>query len=350
MLPASPGFLEAGLPVAGDLVLGDEQPGFRKADIRGGEARVELDRALEIVDRLVRVREAIVREQRATSQECQVGVEVAGALPGHALHGRRIHAEFQRLRHLDRDLVLHHEYLARRPVEAHRPDVGAALGIDQLRGHAQLGTVALYAAFEQVAGTEFAPDLARVSGAVAKCERRRARDDVEFGEVRDLVQDGLGDAERQHLAVGRAAQVLERQHRNGRIAGTGRTQVRLPYQQQCDRGQQHADDGDVRIAPQPAHRGARDPLTRRIALDAPVAHLVEPGERRSDRKAEHRSDDQGDHDPPGHAQWLEGDVGNLQQEPGNQRIAHCNAQDTALLQALQPGHGPVDRHLRRGPR
>ena len=38
-LATAPGGLESLLPIAGDLVLGDEQLGFRQADVGGGKLR-----------------------------------------------------------------------------------------------------------------------------------------------------------------------------------------------------------------------------------------------------------------------------------------------------------------------
>ena len=68
-------------------------------------------------------------------------------------------------------------------------------------GHPHLGALALHTAFEQVARTELAADLARVLAAVTERERRGARNDIELREARDLVQDRLGDAKRKYFPV-----------------------------------------------------------------------------------------------------------------------------------------------------
>ena len=107
----------------------------------------------------------------------------------------------ERLGHLQGDLVLDREDVAGRPIETHRPDVRTCLCVDQLGRHAHLGTVALHAAFEQVARAELSADLLRVLAPVAERKRGGTRNDVEFREVGDLVQDRLGDAQRQDFAV-----------------------------------------------------------------------------------------------------------------------------------------------------
>ena len=139
------------------------------------------------------------------------------------------------------------------PIEAHRPDVGTRLRVDELGRHPHPRAVALHAAFEQEARAELLADLARVLLPVAERERRGPRNDLELRQVRELVQHGFGDAERENLALVGGAQVLERQHRDGRARATRTREVRLPYQQHGDRHQQHSDDRDVGIAAQPVH-------------------------------------------------------------------------------------------------
>ena len=230
------------------------------------------------------------------------------------------------------------------PVEAHRPDVSARLRVDQLRRHPHATRVALHAALQQEARAQLPADLARVRRPTAERKRRGARDHVELGEARKLVQDRFGDAGREDLAIGRLAQVLERQHCDRHALRTRGAEVRLPHEQHRNRGQQHADDRDIGVATQSVDDRAGHALRRGIARYAPVTGFVEPGERDGHWKAEYRGDDQRDHHPPGHAQGLERDVGDLQQQPGDDGVAGRDADDTSLAEAVQPGDADGFRH------
>ena len=84
-------------------------------------------------------------------QKVEKGLQVLRPLPGQPVFRARIERELERLSDLHRDLVLHCEDVPRATVEAHRPDVGARLGIDQLRHHPYAPGVALDAALEQEA-------------------------------------------------------------------------------------------------------------------------------------------------------------------------------------------------------
>ena len=55
---------------------------------------------------------------------------------------------------------------------------------------------------------------------------------------------------RQDFAVLGSAQILERQHSDGRIARPVLAQVGLPHKQHRDRHEQHPDDREVGIAAQ----------------------------------------------------------------------------------------------------
>ena len=193
--------LESLLPIVSDFVFGDEDLRRGLIDIGVGELWVRAYGTLEMTDGVLRVDDAIIREQAAALQEGEIGVEVFGALPRQSIDCARIEAELECPRDLHGDLVLDFEDVTGRAVEAHRPDIRARLRVDQLRRYPHPGAIALHAALEQVAGAELATDLARIGLAVPERERGGARDDVELGEVRELVQDGLGDAHRKHLAV-----------------------------------------------------------------------------------------------------------------------------------------------------
>ena len=192
-------------------------------------------------------------------------------------------------------------------------------------------------ALQKEARAQLPADLARVRRPTAERKRRGAGDHVELGEARELVQDRLGDAGREDLAIGRRAQVLKRQHCDRHALRTRGAKHRLPHEQHRNRGQQYTDNRDIGVATQSVDDRAGHALRRGIARQAPIAGFVEPGERDCHWKAEYRGDDQRDHHPLGHAQGLERDVGNLQQQPGDDGVAGRDADDTSLAEAAQPG-------------
>ena len=158
------------------------------------------------------------------------------------------------------------------------------------------------------------------------------------------MQDRFGDARREDLAIGRRAQVLERQHGDRHALRSRRAKVRLPDQQHGDGDEKNADDRQICVASNAVHDRPRHTFGRGVARDAAVTRLVEPGERHGHRKTEDGGHDQRDHHPPGYPQRLEGDVGDLQQEPCDDRIAHRDADHAPLAQALQPTGATRDPH------
>ena len=119
------------------------------------------------------------------------------------------------LRHLRRDLVLHREDIGAHFVEADRPDLCTGRRVDQLCRHAQALPRLLHAAFEQVARVEHATDRPRITGLFLQRKRRRARSDLQFPQIRQLVQDRLGNAEGEHVSVLGLADACERQNGDG---------------------------------------------------------------------------------------------------------------------------------------
>ena len=230
------------------------------------------------------------------------------------------------------------------PVETHRPDVGAGLGVDQVRRDPHPRAVALDRAFEQEPGAQLPADLARVRRPAAERKRRGARDHVEVGEARKLVQDRFGDARREHVALARS-QVRERQHGDRHALRSRRAKVRLPYQQHGDGGEKNADDRQVRVASNAVHDRPPHTFGRGVARDAAVTGLVEPGERDGHRKAEDGGHDQRHHHPARDTQRPEGDVGDLQQQPGDDGVTCRDADHAPLAQAMQPGCAGGLRHV-----
>ena len=339
---------EALLPVFRDIVLREEDLGLSLTHVGRGELRVEPRGLLEMLDRSLRIDDPVFREQAAALQEREVGLEVGRSLAAHALNGIAVDAQFQGPRHLHGNLVLDCEYVPRKPVEAHRPHVGTGFRVDQLCRDPHPVAIALHAAFQQVTGAELAADLARVHGPLAKRERGRPGDDVELRKARQLVHDGFGDSRGEDVAFGSRAQVLEGQHRDCAPSGVAASEARLSDHECRNRREQHPDDHDVQVAAQPVHDRARNAFRLGVARYSPVARLVEPGERHGHRKADQRGDDQRHHHPARHAERLEGDVGDLQQQPGDDRIARRDADHAALTQAMQPTSAGGPRHVRCG--
>src|SRR5687768_1531263 len=149
-----------------------------------------------MADGITRIGDAIVRLQAAPLQEGKIRVEIFRSLAGEAIALLRIETELERARDLQRDLVLDFEDIAGRPIEAHRPDIGACLRIDELSRHPHPCPVALHATLEQETRAQLLADLARVLLLVAEGEGRGPRNDLELRQVRELVQYRFGDAER----------------------------------------------------------------------------------------------------------------------------------------------------------
>src|SRR5678816_2651798 len=188
-----------------------------------------------MTDGITRVGNAIVGLQAAPLQEGKIRVEIFRSLAGQSITLLRIEADLERARHLECDLVLDFEDIAGRPIEAHRPDIGPRLRIDELSGHPHPRPVTLHATLEQETRAQLLADLARVLLLVAEGEGRGPRNDLELRQVRKLVQYRFGDAERENLSLGGGAQVLERQHRDSRARGTRTCQIRLAYQEHGNR-------------------------------------------------------------------------------------------------------------------
>ena len=113
------------------------------------------------------------------------------------------------------DVVLNGEDVDQLAVVAFRPQVIAVLGVDELRRHAYAASRAADAAFENVRDAERFRDPADVLFLAAKGEGGRARGDLEAGDVRQQVDDLLGQSVAEVLVVRVAAHVGERQHGDG---------------------------------------------------------------------------------------------------------------------------------------
>ncbi len=128
---------------------------------------------------------------------------------------------FERIRQSRDDLVLHVEQIGDRLVETLRPEVAAALGVNQLDIDAHALAAALDAALEDIANVELAPDLLQVDGLALVGEGGVAPDDERAADAREVGGQALGHAVNKILLFGVAPHVGERQHeqRKARRAG-----------------------------------------------------------------------------------------------------------------------------------
>ncbi len=197
--------------------------------------------------------------------------------------------------------------------------------------------VATYAALEQRRDAEPLRDGRGGDVLALEAEGRGAGDDLEARYATEAVEHLLGETVGEILLVRVAGEVLERQHGDGRILGRpGLADVRLADEQHDDSDEQCADHDRVGVVAQAAHRGTGDARRGGIAFDAVWPDLEEPGERDGEREPGRGRDDEGRHHPTRGAQRFERDVGDLQQEPGDDRVARRDAQHAAFAQALQP--------------
>ena len=102
--------------------------------MRGGELRIQFDRALKQRSRL-RVR-LLGRSlpQRAASQVAIIRFDIVGAGPCDALKVAGVEIQGKRGDDLGRHVVLHREDVSEIPIKALGPDVAACGGVYELRG------------------------------------------------------------------------------------------------------------------------------------------------------------------------------------------------------------------------
>ena len=129
----------------------------------------------------------------------------------------------QRRRDRTRDLVLHREDAFQLAVVRVRPQMIAVADADQLRGDTQRVPFASDAAFEERTDLQFLAQFADAQVLSAQREYGRARGDAEPLDVGQRVDQLLGDAVGEVVALLVAAHVHERQHgdRRRRAHGPG---------------------------------------------------------------------------------------------------------------------------------
>ena len=191
----------------------------RKQPQRLTVVRVDRDRLLEqrLRDHAVLPRHAPVMRQRAHHQI--PGVHAVRRLALRAEAFRRVELRLDRRHDVFGDLVLHGEHVGDLAIVALRPQVCAGRDVVELRRDAHAAAFLAHAAFDHVAHAELLGDLLHVHGLALVDEGRVARDDEEPAQLRERRDDVLADAVGEILLLGLAAEVREREHRDGRTVG-----------------------------------------------------------------------------------------------------------------------------------
>ncbi|MGW8368099.1 MAG: hypothetical protein ACWGPN_05390 [Gammaproteobacteria bacterium] len=208
----------------------------------------------------------------------------------------------------------------------------------------------MYAAFEDCADTELVADRRYVEILVAVRKRRGSGRDPQALELRQHVQQRIGNTLGEIALVPVGAEVLERQDRDrvdclrvtgdaGAVAAArlGSVAPILLPDEKPDGDDQQSDHHDI----EPARRLARvDAVTieGRFPLDAFRRDLVNPGEDDGKRKTECEQERDEPHCPFGQPEDTGGDVDYLENQPGTDSIKYGCANDVTTLEFVKKGH------------
>ena len=156
----------------------------REERVRGGELRVEFDRALEQRSRF-RVR--LLRRslpQRAAPQVGIVGFDVISACGGDAMKIARVEADRERRDDLGRYVVLHREDVGELSVESLGPDVPARRSDYELRGDPDTAAGPPHAALKHMTYAEGSRDFCHEGVPALEREGRISRDYEKLRQLR----------------------------------------------------------------------------------------------------------------------------------------------------------------------
>ena len=117
------------------------------------------------------------------------------------------------------DFVLHREDVGEAAIVTLRPDVASCCDVVELRRDAHAVAVLTHAAFDDVANSEFLPDLLDVDGLAFEGKRRVARDDEEPAQLGKGGDEVFADAVGEILLLRIVAHVDKGQHGDGRTVG-----------------------------------------------------------------------------------------------------------------------------------
>ena len=185
---------------------------FPAHDVSVRELRVLLDGLIEEPYRLEVALLRVLVEEVARLEEELVGLRVLGAVPAEGALLRLREPQAEPVGDVRRDLVLHAEQVRERPVVFVAPEARARRDVHQLRRDREAAVPPGDRSREDGADAQLSARLPRVRGAL-EAKDRGAGHDRERRHARHLVDQALGDAVAQVLAVGIARAVLERQDR-----------------------------------------------------------------------------------------------------------------------------------------
>ena len=206
--------LQPCVPGRGERKNRERGVGSRDAYIGRREARVPLDRLLVARDRPLKVLGTRPRVEVVTPQIERVGLRIVRVplLDRGFLTGQESDAEV-----LDdgrRDFILNLEDVLQRPIELLRPEVVPLFHIDELRGDSQPVARLADAAFEHRADVQAPPDLPHVEGLALERKRGGSRHHAQILDVRQAVDQLLGDTVAEIFLILPSAHVHERQDRD----------------------------------------------------------------------------------------------------------------------------------------
>ena len=181
-----------------------------QADVRKRELRVERERLLETLPAPPR---GLRRELPLIRPVAKI--RLVGRHARHPAFRRRVELQLQGVGNRRRNLVLDGEDVGHLAVVALRPQVRAVGSQNELRRHTDAAAGAADAALEDVRHAERVRDPADVLVLAFERKRRRARNHLEAGHLRERVDDLVREAVAEILVVRIPAHVGERQHGDG---------------------------------------------------------------------------------------------------------------------------------------
>ena len=264
--------------------------------------------------------------------------------------------DLELLDHRRGDLVLHREDVVELPVPGVRPQVRVRARLDQLRGDAHLVAGPAHRAFEDVRNIEPLGDLRDLHVLALVRERRGARDHAQLRDLRQQVQQLLGDPVGEILLVLVRAHVDEREHRDRLVAVGFHQRLGAPFGTRrlgrrlfALRGQDELVDGEVAEGEREhAHDHAIELLAglwgdRLAAIDLALAlqafgrDLERPSENQHRQQANDQYyDDQADR---GGTKTERGEhsLGDLDQQPRDREVRGADAQHIAPPELADEG-------------